>query len=241
MIVLCYAPEDMIRVEGFYRALHEAGLEPWMDSKDRPPGALWERALSVAVRRSDLLIVFLSEHSVDKHGLLQKELIQALGDWEKKGADDLYVVVARLEACKVPDQLANFQRFEALHDLKTPQLVKLLRVLHGKATGKLNFLPTRLEYNLREISPESSTHCDISVTIPQFDAADNDLLTPAATRSLISIEFYISTYRRGDTKRQHYTRTLNIDVEHSSELFLREIVKNQATAILRILTQMERS
>jgi TIR domain len=280
MIVLCYAPEDMIRVEGFYRALHEAGLEPWMDSKDRPPGALWERALSLAVRRSDLLIVFLSEHSVDKHGLLQKELIQALGDWEKKGADDLYVVVARLEACKVPDQLANFQKFEALHDLKTSQLVKLLRVLHGKSTGKLNFLPTRLEYNLREISPESSTHCDIRVTIPQFDTADNDLLTSAnsliegtaqdileaflvqagsglsakeikelgleksandgfwlqpivltATRSLISIEFYISTYRRGDTKRRHYTRTLNIDVEHSSELFLREIVKNQATAM----------
>ncbi|MFZ0398347.1 MAG: toll/interleukin-1 receptor domain-containing protein, partial [Methyloceanibacter sp.] len=120
MIVLSYAPEDIIRVERFYRAFHEAGLEPWMDSMDRPPGALWERALSVAVRRCDLLIIFLSERSVDKNGLLRKELIQALCDWEKKEADDVYVVLARLEVCKVPEQLEKFQKFEALDDLKTP-------------------------------------------------------------------------------------------------------------------------
>ena len=277
MIVLSYAPEDIIRVERFYRAFHEAGLEPWMDSMDRPPGALWERALSVAVRRCDLLIIFLSERSVDKNGLLRKELIQALCDWEKKEADDVYVVLARLEVCKVPEQLEKFQKFEALDDLKTPRLVKLLQVLHGKTL--LDFLPTRLEYKLRQISPESSTHCDVGVTIPQFDTANNDLLTAAnsliegtardilqaclgqmepglsaeeikelrlekspndgfwlqpiiltATHPLISIEFYISTYRRGETQRQHYTRTLNIDVASSSELFLKDIVNNEAMA-----------
>jgi hypothetical protein len=280
MIVLCYAPEDIRRVEGFYRVFHEAGLEPWMDSKDRSPGELWERALSLAIRRCELLIIFLSKHSVDKRGLLRKELIQALSDWEKNIADDVYVILVRLEACAIPNQLAKFQKVEALDDLKALQLVRLLQVLHGRATGKLDFLPTRLEYKLQQISPESSTHCDISVTIPQFDTADNDLLTPAnsliegtaqdilqaflgqmepgpsaeeikelrlekspndgfwlqpivltATHPLISIEFYISTYRRGETHRQHYTRTLNIDVENSSELFLKDIVNNQATAI----------
>ena len=280
MIVLSYAPEDMIRVERFYRAFHEAGLEPWMDSMDRPPGALWERSLSVAIRRCDLLIIFLSERSVDKHGLLRQELIQALGDWERKEADDMYVVLVRLEACKVPDQLAKFQKFEALDDLKALQLVKLLQVLHGKTTGRLDFLRTRLEYKLRRILPENSTPWDIGVTIPQFDAADNDLLTSAnsliertaqdileafleqagsglsakeieelglekspndgfwlqpivltATRSLISIEFYISTYRRGEPQRQHYIRTLNIDVENTSELFLKDLVNNEETAI----------
>ena len=52
-----------------------------------------------------------------------------------------------------------------------------------------------------------------------------------ATRSLISIEFYISTYRRGETQRHHYTRTLNIDVENSTELFLKDIVHNEAMAM----------
>jgi TIR domain len=280
MIVLSYAPDDMMRVDRFYRAFHEAGLKPWMDSIDRPPGALWERALSLAIRRCDLLIIFLSERSVDKHGLLRKEHIQALSDWEEKGADDVFVVLARLEACKVPDELANFQKFEALDDLKTLQLVRLLQVLHGKATGKLDFLPTKLEYKLRQISPESSTHCDIGVTIPQFDSTESDLLDSAnslievtaqdilnafliragcglsaneikelglekssndgfwlqpiiltATRPLISIEFYISTYRRGETQRHHYTRTLNIDVENSTELFLKSIVSNEAMAM----------
>ena len=156
-----------------------------------------------------------------------------------------------------------------------------MQVLHGKTTGKLDFLPTRLEYKQRQILPESSTHCDVGVTIPQFDTANNDLLTAAnsliegtardilqaclvtdgasvyqrrklkscglekspndgfwlqpivltATHSLISIEFYISTYRRGETQRQHYTRTLNIDVANSSELFLKDIVNNEAMAM----------
>jgi TIR domain-containing protein len=280
MIVLSYAPDDMMRVERFYRVFDEAGLKPWMDSIDRPPGALWERALSVAIRRCDLLIIFLSERSVDKHGLLRKELIQALSDWEEREADDVYVVLARLEACKVPDQLAKFQKFEALDDVKALQLVRLLQVLHGKATGTLDFLPNMLKYKLWKILPKGSTHCDISVTVPQFDSADNDLLDAAnsliegtaqdileaflvqagsglsakeikelglekspndgfwlqpiiltATRPLISIELYISTYRRGQTQKQHYTRTLNIDVENSSELFLKDVVDNQAMAM----------
>jgi TIR domain-containing protein len=280
MIVLSYAPEDIMRVERFYRTFHEAGLEPWMDSKDRPPGALWERALSLAIQRCNVLVIFLSMHSVDKRGLLRTEVIKTLSDWDKKEADDVYIVLVRLEACKVPDQLAKFQKFEALDDSNEPSLVRLLRVLHGKATGKLDFLPIKSEYKLRQIFPESSTHCDIGATIPQFDTSDNVLLSPinsriegtaqdileaflvhagsglsakeikelgleksandgfwlqpivlTATHSLISIEFYISTYRRGEKQRQHYTRTLNIDVENSSELSIHDIVNDQATAM----------
>ena len=121
MIVLSYAPDDVMRVERFYRAFHAAGLKPWMDGLDRPPGALWERALSVAIRRCDLLIMFLSKRSVDKNDLPRKELIQALSDWERKETDDAYVVLARLDTCKIPGQLEKFQKFEALDDLKTPQ------------------------------------------------------------------------------------------------------------------------
>ena len=280
MIVLSYAPDDMMRVERFYRAFHAAGLKPWMDSLDRPPGALWERALSVAIGRCDLLIIFLSERSVDKNDLPRKELIHALSDWEKKEADDAYVVLVRLETCKIPDQLEKFQKFEALDDLKIPKLVKLLQVMHDRATGKLDFLPTKLEYKQRRIFPGNETHCDVGVAIPHFDTEDDDLLAAAnslvegtaqdilkaflvhagsglsgkeikelglekfpndgfwlqpivltATRSLISTEFYISTYRRGETQRRHYTRTINIDVENSTELFLKDIVHNEAMAM----------
>ena len=118
MIVLSHAPEDLMRVERFYRAFHEAGLEPWMDSRDRPPGALWERALSFAIERCSLLVIFLSKHSVDKWGLPRTELIKALSDWDKKEADNVYVVLVRLEACKIPEQLEKFQKFEALDDFK---------------------------------------------------------------------------------------------------------------------------
>ena len=152
--------------------------------------------------------------------------------------------------------------------------------MHGKATGQLDFLPTKLEYKQRQIFPESKTHCEIGVTIPHFDTEDGDLLVAAnslvegtaqdileaflahagsglsakeikelglekspndgfwlqpivltATRPLISTEFYVSTYRRGETQRRHYTRTINIDVENSTELFLKNIVHNEAMAM----------
>jgi len=281
MMVLSCAPEDTTRAEKFYRAFEEAELEPWMDSEDRPLGELWERALSVAVHRCELLILFLSEHSVDRYGLLQKGLTQALNDWEKKESHEAYVVLVRLEACKIPKQLADFQKFDALDESKIPELVRLLRVLNGKASGNFDFLPPQLEaFKLIPISSERRTHFDIGVTIPQFNDEDqNDILCPVndliertvrdileafvgaeplqspeeihelglekfpndgfwlqpsiltATRSLISIEFYISIYRRGEEDRQHYTRTLNIDVDNCSELFLKDIVNNQDFAV----------
>ena len=144
-----------------------------MDSRDRPPGALWERALSFAIERCSLLVIFLSKHSVDKWGLPRTELIKALSDWDKKEADNVYVVLVRLEACKIPEQLEKFQKFEALDDSKELQLVRLLRVLHGKARGSLDFLPDKVEYKLRQILPENVIHCDIGVTIPEFHTLDH--------------------------------------------------------------------
>jgi len=279
MIVLSYAPDDTHRIERFYRAFQEAGLEPWMDSKDRPQGALWEAALSLAVRRCDLLVVFISQHSIDKYGLMHKELLHALSNWDKKESDDVHVITVRLESCKIPDQIARFQKFDALDETKTSQLVILLRVLHGKATGKFDFLPERIEYRLTQISSEKPTHCDIGVTIPEFHMADGEklasvnsliegtarnilevflahavpMLSPeenseseleelrdgfwlqptvlTGTHSLISLEFYISTRISGEARRQYYTKTLNIDVENSSELFLKDLVTNQDMAM----------
>ena len=251
-----------------------------MDGQQGPPtwSALGKGFIS-AIQRCNLLVVFLSKYSVDQHGLLRTELINALSDWDKKEVDDVYIVLVRLEACKIPEQLENFQKFEALDDLKTPQLATLLRVLQGKAIGTLDFLPTQLEYKQRQIFPEGPTHCDIGVTVPQFDPADdllaatNSLIEETAqdileaflvhagcglsakeikelslerspndgfwlqpvvltsTPSLISIEFYISTYRRGEKQRHHYTRTLNIDVENCFELSINDIVNDQVTAM----------
>jgi len=53
----------------------------------------------------------------------------------------------------------------------------------------------------------------------------------SATRSLISVELNITTYGCG-AHRNHYTRAVNIDVEHSSELALADILKDHDSAAL---------
>ncbi len=52
-----------------------------------------------------------------------------------------------------------------------------------------------------------------------------------ATRSLISLEFYVSTYLNRAAHRAHVTRTVLIDVEPGAELLLNDILKNEKSAL----------
>ena len=114
MIVLSYAPEDITAGREVLSGLPRGRIKT-LDGQPGPPA--WSAlgtGLSLTIRRCDILIIFLSRHSVDKHGLLRKELINALSDWDEKEADDVYVVLVRLEACKVPDHLRNFRSLRPL-------------------------------------------------------------------------------------------------------------------------------
>ena len=67
-----------------------------------------------------------------------------------------------------------------------------------------------------------------------------DPIILTATPSLISVELYIATWRSG-TCRNHYTRTINIDVEDSRELRMGEIFKNRTSAALFFSKYCERA
>ena len=67
-----------------------------------------------------------------------------------------------------------------------------------------------------------------------------DSIVLTATPSLISVELYIATWRSG-TCRNHYTRTINIDVEDSRELRIGDIIKNRTSAALFFSKYCERA
>ncbi len=108
-IFLCYARKDQERVEELYNKLSYAGFNPWMDTKDILPGEDWKRILIKAIRESPFFLACLTNNSVNKRGVIQEEIKEALEVWRQKLESDIYLIPVRLEDCKVPESLTKFQ------------------------------------------------------------------------------------------------------------------------------------
>jgi hypothetical protein len=126
-IFLCYAREDEKRVEELYQKLTDSGFKPWMDKKDILPGETWKNRVQEAIESADFVLVCLSTNSI-KRGFVQKEIYFALDMWQEKLEDDIYLIPVRLEDCKVPKRLREFQWVNLFEPNGWTRLVKAIQV-----------------------------------------------------------------------------------------------------------------
>ncbi len=108
-IFFSYSRLDQLLVKSFYDQLMKSGFQPWMDTENIFSGENWERAIHNAIKESAFFIAFLSNNSVNKRGLIQKEIKEALEIWELKLDYDIYLIPVRIDDCEVPDSLKKFQ------------------------------------------------------------------------------------------------------------------------------------
>lgn len=108
-IFLCHAGEDKPKVVEFCQRLRREGFQPWIDSEDIPAGAAWESEIENALHTCDAVVVFLSNHSISKRGVVQKEIRIALDTAKEVPFERAYLFTARLEQCKVPRELSKIQ------------------------------------------------------------------------------------------------------------------------------------
>ena len=109
IIFLSYAHSDQDAVKRIYEKLMSEGYAPWMDQYGILPGENWERSIHVAINKADFILVFLSDHSINRRGFLQREIREALNIWQTMLMDDIYLIPVRLSPCTVPDELSSFQ------------------------------------------------------------------------------------------------------------------------------------
>ncbi len=109
MIFLSYVREDRSRVEPFYELLDAHSLDPWMDCKRILSGQNWDYEIATALERSEIIVVFVSENSVDKRGYAQKEIAFALEKSKEKLASDIYLIPVQLDPVNFPPSLKNIQ------------------------------------------------------------------------------------------------------------------------------------
>jgi len=115
-IFLCYARKDKKPVSELYKKLSDASLKPFMDTKDILPGEDWKQKLMNTIREAPFFLACLSNNSIDKRGVIQEEIREALDVWRQKLDSDIYFIPVRLQDCAVPGALAKFQWVDLFHD-----------------------------------------------------------------------------------------------------------------------------
>jgi adenylate cyclase len=105
-VFLCHASQDKPAVRGLYTNLCKDGFNPWFDEENLVPGQDWELEIRRAVRKSDAVVVCLSNGSVNKEGYLQRELRFVLDVADEKPEGTIFVVPVKLEECELPDRLS---------------------------------------------------------------------------------------------------------------------------------------
>src|SRR5437588_1320737 len=107
-VFLCHSSEDKTAVRDLCHRLKVDGFAPWLDEEKLLPGHNWRREIPAAVRASDVVVVCLSQNSVNKEGYVQKEIGDALSVAEEKPEGTIFIIPGRMEDIKVPARLAQW-------------------------------------------------------------------------------------------------------------------------------------
>src|SRR5262249_7269816 len=65
---LCHSSVDKTSVRQLCRRLRSDGIDPWLDDDRLLPGQEWSQEITMAVRRSHIILICLSQNSAYKEG-----------------------------------------------------------------------------------------------------------------------------------------------------------------------------
>lgn len=142
-VFLSYARPDLAEVEKIYEKLRMEGYAPWMDTKSIIPGQRWEIEIDKAIKNADFFLALLSNNSVDRRGVLRKEVRRALDRWQEMLDDDIYLIPVRLEPCEIPEELEGFQVLDVFTSDWWDRLRLAIRTGMGKRMAQMQSAGSR--------------------------------------------------------------------------------------------------
>ncbi len=167
-VFLCHASQDKPAVRELHRRLTANGFAPWLDEEDLLPGQKWQVEIPKAVRNSDVVLVCLSQRSVNKEGYVQKEIKFALDVADEKPEGTIFLIPLRLEACDVPDRLSAWQWVNFYED---DGYARLVRALRQRAADLPAAAPTGAEPASSAASHTSAPFIQSEASIPDTQPA----------------------------------------------------------------------
>ena len=125
---LCHASSDKARVRELDDRLASDGYDPWLDEKKLIPGTKWQLEIPKAVKDAHVILVCVSQNSIGREGYLQREIRLALDAAEEKLDETIFIIPARLEKCRVPDRLSEWQWVDLFEDHGYERLMAALDI-----------------------------------------------------------------------------------------------------------------
>jgi tetratricopeptide (TPR) repeat protein len=108
-VFICHSSRDKPIVRVLYHLLNTDHVKPWLDEVDILPGEDWDIAIRNAVRKSHIVLVCISEFSINKTGFVQKEIKYALDVADEQPENTIFIIPLRLTPCEVPERLQRWQ------------------------------------------------------------------------------------------------------------------------------------
>jgi hypothetical protein len=109
-VFLCHAPQDEIKAKALYKRLSADKYDVWRAEKNLLPGQNWQDEIQEAMRASDVIIICLSEKSINKEGYVQKEIREAINIAYEKPERTIFIIPTRFDKeCAIPSKLSDWQ------------------------------------------------------------------------------------------------------------------------------------
>lgn len=129
-VFLSYAKEDIVSARKLYTWLRKINfVEVWFDEESLIPGQNWKKEISKAIKTSDIFIALISRNSVNKRGIVQKELKEAIDVMMEFSQNKIYLIPVRLDNV-IPsyDFLSDIQWINLFEDWSrgTHQIMKAI-------------------------------------------------------------------------------------------------------------------
>ena len=155
-IFLCHSSFDKDKIRLLYKRLTSDGFLVWLDEESILPGQDWENEIKKAIKRSDIVLICLSNTSLSTSGYLHKEIKLALDASDEKPEGAIFIVPARLENCNVPDRLKKWQWVDLFAQQGYEKLVLSLRANESQRENFSEYaqdIGTRIQYGTANFPP----------------------------------------------------------------------------------------
>lgn len=130
MVFLSYSKPDLDYAKKIYRILNDQHIDVWFDEVSLLPGSHWKFEITKAIKNAEYFIALLSQKSVDRRGYVQAEIMKALEILDQIPINQIFMIPARLDDCKViHPRLQGIQYINLYPDweISVNRIVKLIK------------------------------------------------------------------------------------------------------------------
>jgi hypothetical protein len=172
---LSYDSKDTELVVQFAHRVRPFGVDAWRDQSHIHPGTDWHAAIMRALALCDLVLAFLSAHSLQNQRFLVREWELALQIANERARGTPFIIPVRLEPCPMPEALAHLHAYDVFEPSKFSPFITCLAELKPIDRGvraELAIAINAME-GLVQVSPHQSR---LSEATAGFDAVSERII-----------------------------------------------------------------